>query len=102
MARVLIQATTGAATADFTVRSQELAHGPRSIKAFAMAAGDTIDLQMKSEAGTYEDVYEGGAQVQFAFQSTNIFPVTSPGVYRINKGVTTGAVQVEMSTYDEV
>ena len=99
MAEILIAAATGAATALFSTRKSDV---PVTIKAFGMASGDTVDIQMVSPDQTAEDVYEGGAKVQFAYQSKTSFPISAPGIWKIDKGVTTGSVQVELSRNDNL
>jgi len=97
MAQIVIVAATAAATFDFSTRR---ANVPMTIKAFGLASGDTVEIQQLSPDQTAENAYEGGTQIQLAYQSKTLVPITSPGNWRIKKGITTGTVQVELSYED--
>lgn len=99
MAEILISARTAAATALFSTRKSDV---PVTIKAFGMAAGDTVDIQMVSPDQTAEDAYEGGDKISLAYQSKTLFPITAPGIWKVDKGITTGTVQIELSRNEDL
>lgn len=56
-----------------------------------VGAGETIDLQVKNDLGSWQDVSDdAGAQVQLT-DSISSLRVLGPGVFRLDKGVTAAA-----------
>lgn len=59
---------------------------------------DTADVQVSYDSGTtWVDLKIGGTQIQMA-DAKNYWTPTGPGMYRIEKGITTGTVGFVLST----
>ena len=88
-AKTLITAATGAATSDrFNIMI--VGGETQTIVGYGMSAGDTIDLQISHDDGTtFNDHYENGDQTQLTSTNTTLTFAT-PGIFRLNKGATTG------------
>lgn len=89
MSKELIAAQVGAATGDMSVNQPTT-----FIVQGVQTAGENIDLQISTDDGTtYVDLYQDGSQVQL--NDTNV-AVTAygPGLYRVNKGVTSNAIGI--------
>lgn len=100
MARILIDAETGAASGYFKIdTSDEL---PCSIIAYGFDASETADIQVSHDNGTtFADLYVDGSQVQLSDTNTMV-GLYSPGIFKVNKGVTTGTVTIVQSTIKNV
>jgi len=71
---------------------------PITLSQEGLAGTETVDLQISNDGGaSYKDVSELGVQAQLTVDNTAL-TVLAPGRYRLNKGVTAGAVTVSLST----
>jgi len=87
--QTLIVAATGAGTAVINVSSSN----PATLVGWGFST-DTVDLQVSYDNGTtFVDIYKDGTQVQLS-DTNNPVTVYGPGIFKINKGVTTGTVGV--------
>lgn len=58
---------------------------------------DTADIQISYNGGTnFIDLYIGGTQIQMS-DTKNYYLLPGPGVYRVQKGITTGTVGFALS-----
>jgi hypothetical protein len=95
MAETLITAAKTAATSTkFDVRPED---APVVVTSWGFSGTDAIDVQFSYDGGTtFVDMYEDGVQTQLS-ATNNIEAFYAPGIYRLNKGVTTGTVGAALS-----
>ena len=93
--RPLLAAATGAAaTAEFSVEKPEWAK--TVMVNGTLTASETIgDVQIKDSGGSWVDYYYDGTQIQLSDVKT-AYMFEGIGTYRINKGVTTAAVGIDL------
>ena len=91
---IVITAKTAAETHDFDVA----ADNPVTVSASGFS-GDTVDIQYSADAGgSFANAYDSaGTQIQLSVTRPQI-TVYGPGVFRINKGITTGSVLVSLQS----
>lgn len=95
MANTLITATTSAASGIFTVGEAD--DEPVTVHGWGFSGTDEAVIQMSYDGGTtFQDLYEGGAKAKLDSNNTSI-GLYSVGIYKINKGATTGTVGVSLS-----
>ena len=93
--RQILAAATGASASDeVSVEKPEFA---KTIMAKGTLTGaETIgDVQIKDSGGSWVDYYYNGTQVQLSDTQTAIM-LEGIGTYRVNKGVTTAAVGIDV------
>lgn len=91
MAGIVIEPTTGAATAAVSIPQGE----SRSYSGWGFSGADSVTLQVLTNNGTYEDVVSIVTGLPVTLSSTgNSGIVDGPLVGRWNKGSTTGSVGV--------
>lgn len=94
MSKKLIDAQTAAATGVFTLDRPD--EGPVMLSQSGLAGAETVDLQISQDNGsTWIGVTESGSAVQLTLTNTTL-QVAAPGIYRVNKGATGGAVTVAL------
>lgn len=85
----LISAQTTAATSALV----DVADGSKiSFIAHGLGASDVVDIQIY-DGTDWQDLYNDYDKVQLT-ATNNMVATQAPGVYRVNKGVTTGSVRV--------
>jgi len=90
MSYTAIDAQTAAATFDFYIPPGATAR----VTQHNLGASETVDVQFPI-AGGYDDLYQDGSQVQLT-STNNAVTVNGPGYFRLNKGVTSAGVTVDL------
>ena len=63
---------------------------------YGHSTGDTADIQISYDGGTnFQDYWKDGVQQQLSETNTSV-RVAAIGIFRINKGITTGTVGVSL------
>lgn len=88
--RTKIAAATGAATAIEKVTS----NNPCTFVGYGFSGADSVAVEVSYDSGTnFVACYKNGVAVTIA-STNNPVTVYGPGIFRLNKGVTTGSVGV--------
>lgn len=97
MAKEVIPAQTAAAIGDVEISNpQDL---PATLVIHNLSAAENVPIQISHDGGgTFADLYDNAAIVQFTYQSKTIIKLDTPGYYRVNKGITALTVSVGLST----
>ena len=106
MPKILITLQTAAATSDYFI----VGHGVNkdvadllvdkevTVIAVGLAGSETIDIQISHDGGiTFNNLYESGGQIQLT-TTVSAITIQGPGIFRLNKGITAGAVAAYAST----
>ena len=93
MSPLTLMNTASAATGNFSV-DDKFKNAP-IMRVSGLGAAETVDLQMSQDGSSYADIYVSGTQVQVT-STNNSIPIDQVGLYRANKGGTTGAVLVTL------
>ncbi len=99
MTTIVQVGATGAWTYRFEVRT-----GPKKFNGFGFSGSDAVTLQEQGATDdTWQDHIDGttGEAITLSAECTGLI-VKGPGIYRWNKGATTGAVGLRAFNLDEM
>jgi hypothetical protein len=97
---ISIASTSANQSNDFTVRGFMRAGGDHAhLTAPGIAGVEVATVQKKNAAGTYNDYYVASVLQTISIDSTGVV-IDAAGVYRVDKGVTSASVAIEVSTPD--